>query len=229
MLFRKLYSYYRVTSAVLESCTVIVCLLILLIVTVRTNMEIHLIEGVEQKLMRDVVILGSVLYSVAIILTALVKYWYQSKNLSISFKGQITLALYMLFLAINKITTFISLFSLVRPSDENDDQRGGLTLTLAIIIFALIHSLRFSLVFVYKCFFNDGQNIWDKCRGGGTGNDERGDRVPRGWEAGDIMDKWINVLVNSLVVIPFIFQRQPLVVLKTIEQKFNVSRPETKR
>ena len=242
MLFRKLYSYYRVTSAVLESCTVIVCLLLLLIVTARTSMEIHLIEGVEQKLyrffniknssgvlselnlMRDVVILGSVLYSVAIILTALVKYWYQSKNLSISFKGQITLALYMVFLAINKITTFVSLFSLVRHSDENDDQSGGLTLTLAIIIFALINSLRFSLVFVYKCFFNDGQNIWDKCRGGG-GNNEKGDRVPRGWEAGDIMDKWINVLVNSLVVIPFIFQRQPLEVLKSIEKKFNVSRP----
>ena len=233
LLFRKLYSYYRVTSAVMESCTVIVCLILLLIVTVRTSMKIHLIEGVEQKLyrffniknssgvlselnlMRDVVILGSVLYSMAIILTALVKYWYQAKNLSISVKGQITLALYMLFLSINRVTTFISLFSLVNPS-------GGLTLTLAIIIFAIIQILRVSLVFVYKCFFNDGQNIWDKCRAGG-GADEGGERVPRGWETADIVDKWVNVLVNTLVVIPFIFQRQPLQVLKSIEKKFNVN------
>ena len=37
------------------------------------------------------------------------------------------------------------------------------------------------------------------------------------------MDKWINVLVNTVVVMPFMVQTQSLKVLKMIEKEFNFS------
>ena len=241
LLFRKLYSYFRVTSAVLESCTTMVTLFLLLLVTGRSNREINLVEGVEQKLysffniknssgflselnvMRDVVILGSVLYSLAIVLTALVKYWYQSKNLAISVKGQFTLGLYMFCLTLNKLTTIVSLFSNSQPlQSKKGDNPPSLTLTMAIIIFSILTIIRLGLVYVYKCFFSAGQNGWDQCRGGEK--EEQQERVPRGWETGDHVDKWVNVLINSVVVTPFMVHKQPLEVLKTIEKKFNVSK-----
>ena len=43
----------------------------------------------ELNLMRDVVMTGSLAWSLAVILTALVKYWYQAKNLSVRFSGQV--------------------------------------------------------------------------------------------------------------------------------------------
>ena len=68
-------------------------------------------------------ILLVIIYSLAIILTALVKYWYQSKNLSISLKGQYCLGLYMLFVLTNKLTTIISLFATTQPLKF--DSKGG--------------------------------------------------------------------------------------------------------
>ena len=43
----------------------------------------------ELNLMRDVVMTGSLAWSLAVILTALVKYWYQAKNLAVRFSGQV--------------------------------------------------------------------------------------------------------------------------------------------
>ena len=102
--YRKLYSYFRVTSAVLESCTLLV-----------------------------------IIYSLAIILTALVKYWYQSKNLSISLKGQYCLGLYMLFVLTNKLTTIISLFATTQPLKfDNKEEEPQVTLLAAVILFAIL-------------------------------------------------------------------------------------------
>merc|ERR1719225_251992 len=135
LLYRKFYSYFRVTSAVLESCTVLVCLVLLMFVTGRGNRDINLIVGVEHRLysffniqhlyheglfsqlnlMRDIVMLGSILYSLAFILTALVKYWYQAKNLAISFSGQFVLGLYLFFMTFNRLTTAVSLFATTQP------------------------------------------------------------------------------------------------------------------
>jgi len=189
-----------------SSGTLLILQLLLLLVTGRSNREINLVEGVEQKLysffniknssgflselnvMRDVVILGSVLYSVAIILTALVKYWYQSKNLSIFLKGE----------------------------------EPQVTLLAAVILFAILTMIRISLVYVYKRFFSAGQNGWERCRKGNLGEDSI-KRVPRGWKMRDMVDKWINVLINTVVVTPFMVQKQPLEILKSIEKEFNFS------
>ena len=122
--YRKLYSYFRVTSAVLESCTLLV-----------------------------------IIYSLAIILTALVKYWYQSKNLSISLKGQYCLGLYILFVLTNKLTTIISLFATTQPLKfDSKGEEPQVTLLAAIILFAILTMIRISLVYIYKRFFSAGQN-----------------------------------------------------------------------
>ena len=186
--YRKLYSYFRVTSAVLESCTLLV-----------------------------------IIYSLAIILTALVKYWYQSKNLSISLKGQYCLGLYMLLVLTNKLTTIISLFATTQPLKfDSKGEEPQVTLLAAVILFAILTMIRISLVYVYKRFFSAGQNGWERCRKGNLREDSI-KRVPRGWKMGDMVDKWINVLINTVVVTPFMVQKQPLEILKSIEKEFNFS------
>ena len=155
--YRKLYSYFGVTSAVLESCTLLV-----------------------------------IIYSLAIILTALVKYWYQSKNLSISLKGQYCLGLYILFVLTNKLTTIISLLATTQPLKfDSKGEEPQVTLLAAIILFAILAMI--SLVYVYKQFFSAGQNGWDRCRKGNLREDSI-KRVPRGWKMGDMVEKWVNVL-----------------------------------
>ena len=107
LLYRKLYSYFRVTSAILESATMVVVLVLLIKVTNRQNRTIRLMLGVEHSLYnffnippgssllselnltRDVVMFGSIMYSMLVILTALLKYWYQAKSLAVTLKGQV--------------------------------------------------------------------------------------------------------------------------------------------
>ena len=50
MLYRRLYNYFRVTSAILGSVSFLVVLVLLLFVTGRENREIKLIDGVEHQL-----------------------------------------------------------------------------------------------------------------------------------------------------------------------------------
>jgi len=223
LLYRKLYSYYRVTSAVLESVTVIVVLVLLLFVTNRRNRSIKLIIGVEHRLytffgisaggsllaelnlVRDVVVLGSILYSLMIVLTALVKYWYQAKNLAISGSGQVVLGLYLCFLTINRLTTAISLFATTQPLNFDDGTKiPKISLPVGVFIFMLILLLRFCLVYFYKRQFS------------------------RGWKSGSMVDQWINVLINTLVVIPFMVQSESIRVLKEIEKKFSFSPEKNK-
>merc|ERR1711915_783266 len=77
-----------------------------------------------------------------------------------------------------------------------------ISLPIATFLFLLILLLRFVVTYFYKMKF------------------------VRDWKLGSVVDKWINVLVNTLVVIPFIFQTEPIRVLKEIERKF-ASSPET--
>jgi len=217
LLYRKLYSYYRVTSAVIDSLTIIVVLILLMFVTGRSNRDINLIDGVEHRLaaffgistakggtlvtelniVRDVVISGSLMYSMSIVLTALVKYWYQAKNLAISWMGQTILGLYMGFLTINKLTTAISIFSntqLTNNAEETD--KPNISLPLAIFLFIVLVFVRLALVYFYKRRFSISVR------------------------AGSYVDHWINVMVNTLVIIPFVVQTEPLRELKEKEKEF---------
>merc|ERR1719186_1451779 len=193
-------------------------------VTGRDNRDINLIVGVEHRLaaffgisargsvvseldlVRDVVISGSLLYSLAIVLTALVKYWYQARNLAISWMGQTVLGFYLGFLTINKLTTAISLFSntqLLNPASESDTP--NISLPSAVFLFLMLVFLRLALVYFYKRKFS------------------------RGWKSGSVVDHWINVMVNTLVVIPFMVQSEPLRELKEKEKQFLFSPEKTQQ
>ena len=45
----------------------------------------------------------------------------------------------------------------------------------------------------------------------------------RGWKSGSVVDQWVNVLINTLVVIPFMVQTESIQVLKELEKKFSLS------
>ena len=241
LLYRQVYSYFRVVSAVLESCTTMVCLLLLLFVTGRSGREINLIAGVENKLysffdvsvasttgllaqlniMRDVVIFGSIVYSLVVILTALVKYLYQSMNMGISFKGQIFLGLYLMFLTANRITTAVSLFATTEPLKYDDGaQEPEITIEAAVVIFGCLLLIRLVLVYVYKKFFSAGRTGCD---------DHRRIKAKRGWDSGNFVDKMINVIINCVVVTPFVVQTNPLQVLKRIQKEFGSEKTEEER
>ena len=173
----------------------------------------------ELNLMRDIVILGSVIYGLAIILTALVKYWYQSKDLSISMSGQVVLGCYMFFMITNKLTTAISLFATTQPLDGNEEPR--VTLLSAFIIFIIFLAFRITLVYIYKRYFSAGKKSKLFCRKDQNQTDDEKKRLKRGWETGDMVAQWINVLVNCVVVTPFMVQRETLKVLKDIQNQFD--------
>lgn len=240
LLYRQIYSYFRVVSAVLESCTTMVCLLLLLFVTGRAGREINLISGVENKLysffdvsvasttgllaqlniMRDVVIFGSILYSLLVILTALVKYLYQSMNRGIYLKGQFWLGFYLTFLTANRITTAVSLFATTEPLKYDDGaQEPKIGIFTAFVLFNFLFGLRLLLVYVYKKYFS-GRNISLKTIRSCSWQDERRIKVKRGWDSGNNVDKMINVIINCLVVTPFTVQTDPLQVLKRIQKDF---------
>ena len=68
-------------------------------------------EGLIHSLLGDVVMMTSICYSFLVILSALVKYWHQAKNVSLTWMGQVVLGIYVGLLMLNKLTTAISLFS----------------------------------------------------------------------------------------------------------------------
>ena len=222
-LYRKLYSYFRVTSALLESFTSIIVIVILMFVSENTNPRIgpeealsnyrskSLIGLVEQRmaiffgvttltgsgsgvnywsevyLVRDIVMSCSLVYSLVIILSALVKYWHQAKNVSLSVSGQLVLGIYLGLLVINKLTTVISLLRSCQLLTTTGPHMAVFYICLFIFLLIL---LRLALVYVYKSKFS------------------------RNWSTGDAMDQWLNVFINTYVVIPFTHYQSPVLELK---------------
>ena len=234
--FRKLYSYYRVTSALLESVTIIIVIILLMFnnknkdvckdadshdyfilnegnnynrTTIINLMELRMAHflGIKTNvsncndpnfyLVRDIVMTSSLVYSLLIIVTALVKYWHQAKNVSISWMGQIVLGLYLGFLIINKLTTSISLLNTSRVVKVS---QPGLTLFLSLLFIFLLVFIRIGVVYVYKRKFS------------------------RSWFDGDKIDQWMNVFVNTFVIIPFSVSQDPVMELKHREAKFVTAR-----
>ena len=244
--YRKFYSYFRVTSAVFESVTqvnkeVTICevshfklqvvvIILLLFVCGRAGRSINLDVGVEHhlysffnisiddnnalsasglNLMRDVVMFGSVLWSMFVIISALVKYWYQAKNLAVTLQGQICLGLYFTSLSINRLTTVISLFATTQPlppnvpfDDGSTNPKINIIGAFAIFVF-LVVILRPLGVVTYKWNFSRNFKIkWEKFK----------------WS--EVVDRFVNVLVNCLVVTPFMVQTENIMVLKELNEKF---------
>jgi len=222
--FRKIYSYYRVTSGVIESVSITVVLVLLMFVTGRRGREINLIVGVEHRLrtffglvnyqgvgflaelnlVRDFVIGFSLVYSFGMVTSALVRYWYQGKNLSLSMGGRVILFAYMSAMTFNRLTIYISIFSVTQPLlFDNGTQDPSIGLPSAMVIYTV-----FLLGHLVAVYFLKQKISFD-------------------WQDGKCLDHWINVLVNSVAIIPFMVQVDPLKILKEAEKKFLYS-PEKK-
>ena len=210
-IYRKLYSYYRVTSALTESVSLIICTILLMFVdnnspSGSTNnytnfmlidlMEVRLatfvgvettlggeVNKVEIYLVKDVLIVCSLAYSLLVILSSVVKYWYQAKNIAMSWRGQIVLGLYLAALLYNKLTTVISILSTGRL---NSPQLHWIFLTILVLA-----RLAFVYTFKRKCSTN--------------------------WQSGGIIDQWINLLVNTVFIIPATVCHDPVLQLKKKE------------
>ena len=224
-LYRKLFSFYRVTSALLESVTVIIVMVILMFNksdikeeddqgsnNYRRHSFIALVEvrlaaffGVQTRhnnmgiyVARDIILTFTLGYSFLVILTALVKYWHQAKNVSMTWMGQVVLGFYLCFLMVNKLTTAISI--LIASQSMSMTSSGHImTVFMCLAFMLLLICLRLGLVYIYKRNFS------------------------RNWEVGDSMDKWMNIFVNTCVVIPFTLYQCPVAELKAKMAEF---RPE---
>ena len=222
-LYRKLFSFYRVTSALLESVTVIVVMVILMFNNsdikeedelgsnnYRRHSFISLVEvrlaaffGVQTRhndmgiyVARDIILSFTLAYSFLVILTALVKYWHQAKNVSMTWMGQVVLGFYLCFLMVNKMTTAISI--LVSSQTMSMTTSGHMmTVFMSLAFMMLIICLRLGLVYIYKRNFS------------------------RNWSLGDSMDKWMNIFVNTCVVIPFTLYQCPVTELKAKMAEFS--------
>ena len=223
-IYRKLFSFYRVTSALLESVTVIIVMVILMfnksdvkeddqgLNNYQKHSFIALVEvrlaaffGVQTRpndmgiyVAKDIILSFTLGYSFLVILTALVKYWHQAKNVSMTWMGQVVLGLYLCFLMVNKLTTAISI--LVSSHTMSMASSGHMmTVFMSLAFILLLLCLRLGLVYIYKRNFS------------------------RNWKVGDSMDKWMNIFVNTCVVIPFTLYQCPVKELKSKMAEF---RPE---
>ena len=224
-IYRQLYSYYRVTSALTESVSLIIVTILLMFVDsnsprVSTNnytnfmlidlMEVRLatffgvetnlgeVNKTEVYLVKDVLIVCSLAYSLLVILSSAVKYWYQAKNIAMSWRGQIVLGLYLAALLYNKLTTVISILS---TSRFNSPELYWTFLSLLVLA-------RVGLVYIYKRKYSTN------------------------WQSGGIIDKWVNLLVNTVFIIPATVSHDPVLQLKRKERdltQFNRRRSDPER
>ena len=233
--YRKLYSYYRLTSAVFESVTIIIVTILLMFVNKSTSAlltdtnnnynNFKLIDLIEMRLVtffgvgtkiggelssalygeylvKDIVIVSWLVYSLLVILTSLVKYWYQAKNIAMSWMGQTVLGFYLFFLLFNKLTTVISILSSSRLHSDH------LLWLWSGLIFLLLLLVRVGLVYLYK-------RRWSS-----------------NWRSGGVLDKWINLVVNTLVIIPVTVSHDPVQELQRKEvelSKFSRRRSDPER
>ena len=124
-------------------------------------------------------------------------------------QGQICLGLYFTALSINRLTTVISLFATTQPlppnvpfDDGSTNPKINIIGAFAIFVF-LVVILRPLGVVTYKWNFSRNFKIkWEKFK----------------WS--EVVDRFVNVLVNCLVVTPFMVQTENIMVLKELNEKF---------
>ena len=203
--FRRIYSFYRVSAAVIESYCVITVLVCILIVSGRDDRSHNLIGVLEAKLsefigiprsrdgeagdqtfletfelVRSIVFWGSISYSATMLLTALARYVYQCKSENISKIGQCCLGLYFFSHLVTRLTLTIAIFATAeaKPDENNSPKISKLP---ASIITTVLFVLHFGIIYWYKLTFI--REFREKNN--------------------DLVERVIHVLANTLVVIPF--------------------------
>jgi len=132
-LHRRIYSYFRVTTAIVQSFNTMVVILVIVVVSGRPDRRIQLLDYVTERIAhffglrhengesasflrslvvtRDTTILFSVVYSLAMIISALVRYVFQCKDQNLSVKGKVFLSVYFGAHVVSKLTSHVALLS----------------------------------------------------------------------------------------------------------------------
>lgn len=194
-LHRRIYSFFRVSAAVIQSFHVIVAMIVI-VVSPQLTPSVPLIDGVTEKIAdfinlerfdqdsfinnldiaRDVVIVSVVLYSFVMIISAFVRYVYQCKNLNLVFGGKLFLTLYF---ACHVIARLIMYIALLATSSKTKFSDPPIPIRQATIIGAVIFFLHYVLIFWFKMMYVSN------------------------FKKANIIERSIHVLVNTVVVIPF--------------------------
>jgi hypothetical protein len=203
---RKYYSFYRVIQASIESFCVIITLVLILVVCPRQNRKINLLDGVESKLaefldldggegqlsedassflqeldlIRDMAFFTAILYSFIMVISALARYVYQCKNSNMTIAGQCCFSVYIACHLIARMTVSIALFSTAEmPVSAETGAAPVVSLLWATLICIAFFIVQAVAIYAFKYIAIDEFK-----------------RAP-------IEDQLIHVLVNTLVVIPF--------------------------
>ena len=131
--------------------------------------EIQVIKGVSQKIgeflnlqggtnsflddleiVKDVVIVVCVLYSFLIIVTALVRYINQSKNLNLQMMGKACLSMYISCNVVARLTMFIALFSTAEATEKTSPSIPLVVCAILAFFIFVMHAL---LILWYKWKF----------------------------------------------------------------------------
>ena len=223
--YRKIYSYFRVTSALLDSASCLIVLVLLFLVgndahrvplySAMGNRFNSFYNGLEFSESEDIVsvfhlvtgfqhadywILVSIVWTLAIILTALVRYWFYAKDQTLTLQGQICLCFYFLSLTFNRLTTLISLLFNIQPSDGSEP-----IISLEVAGFLLIVLVVIRPLGVTMTKFMVSEKF----------------RFSRPWKACKLVDRLINVMVNCLVVTPYTAQTDNIIHQPEEIQKTN--------
>ena len=210
--YRKIYSYFRVVSALLDSVTCLFVFTILFLI-VDQPLGTSLYNSVAMKLnsfysastptmatpemealnlmmgfKHHFWILASILWSLLVILTALVRYWFYAKHQAVTLHGQVCLSLYFICLLFNRLTTMISPLVYTQPLSGSE---AAMSWFEARIILLVLTVLRPTGVILAKWMCSKKFHY-----------------PPGPVKACHLVDRLVNVLVNCLVVTPYMAQSE---------------------
>jgi hypothetical protein len=205
--FRRMYSFFRVVHATIESYCVIAVLVLMLIVSEnpddkssgefmkvltaklsvfiefggkREDLRETKILGIEKLgLVKNVAIWGSIVYSCVMLVTALTRYVYQSKSRNLSRIGQMIIGLYFLCHVVTRLTTTIVIFA-TGHQRASQSKESGISYLSAVIITPILSILHFVVTYLYKYRY-----------------------IREFREKNDIVERCIHVIANTVVVIPY--------------------------
>ncbi len=192
-LHRRIYSFFRVSTAVIQSFHMIVVIVVMLVVS--PSQRLPLVEGVTEKiadflgipgregsmvenldLVRDTVILFAIIYSMGMILSALIRYVNQCKDSNLLLGGKIFLSLYFVCHITARLTLFIAL---IATSQATETKTPAISLLPASLLGVLNFIIHFILIY------------WFKLR-----------HVPN-FDQANRMEQFVHVLLNTLVTLPY--------------------------
>jgi len=201
---RRYYSYYRVIQAAIESFAVLNILILIVVVCGSPGRKINLMRGFQAKLanflnvnevtdgahnktsifeqldlIHDVTFYFAITYSFIMVVTALARYVFHSKNSNMTITGQICFCVYIAAQMVARLTISLAFFSTAELPKEEDSLYPVISLYPASIICIVIFVIHFLVIGCFK-YLN----------------------VPEFMEGSDY-DRFIHVLANTLVVIPY--------------------------